>query len=283
MTLTIILISIATFIATLLGGLFAIKLKDKLHLVLGFSAGAVIAVAFFDLIPESLELGKGFYDNATILTVTAVGFMVYLLLDRFISLHFHAHDDAHDDAHDNVGLNDYDYDHDNISASMPDGIHLNEHPHTHDHDHGGNHQRGFLGATSLCFHSFLDGIAIGLAFQVSSSVGAIVTVAVLTHDFSDGINTVGLILRNAGEKRQALKWLIADAVAPVFGAMSTLFFTVPEQWLGIIIAIFAGFFLYIGASDLIPESHHAHPKILTTLMTIVGAGVLYLAIRLAGV
>jgi ZIP family zinc transporter len=118
---------------------------------------------------------------------------------------------------------------------------------------------------------------------VSLEVGAVVTVAVLAHDFSDGINTVNVILKNKGDKKSAYKWLLMDAVAPVLGAASTLFFSLPTEILAVILAVFAGFFLYIGASDLIPESHHGHPKLLTTAMTVLGMAVLFVVIRLAGV
>ncbi|MDE2188476.1 MAG: ZIP family metal transporter [Patescibacteria group bacterium] len=240
----VILISFGAFIATLVGGLVAIWLKDKLHLILGFSAGAVIAVAFFDLLPEAIGLGKNYYSIMTVTSIVAAGFLVYLILDRMIFLHAHA------DEHDNLDM--------------------------HKHDSG-----GVLGAGSLSVHSFLDGVAIGLAFQVSVSIGAIVAVAVLVHDFSDGINTVNLILKNQGESSKAFRWLIVDALAPVIGVTSTLFFQLPENALAIILALFAGFFLYIGASDLIPESHHAHPRFMTTLMTLLGAAILYMAINMA--
>jgi zinc transporter ZupT len=105
---------------------------------------------------------------------------------------------------------------------------------------------------------------------------------VLTHDFSDGINTMNIVLKNRGARPQAFRWLIADALAPVLGVASTYFFTLPGEWFGTALALFAGFFLYIGASDLIPESYHAHPKFLTTAMTLAGAAVLYLAIALIG-
>ncbi len=251
----IFLIAIATFIATLLGGLFALKLKDKLHLILGFSAGAVIAVAFFDLIPESLELGGKYYDNVTILTITAIGFLLYLILDRIIFLHSHNYPSCE--------FGEYATEHSAMDSKRE--------------------KLGIFRASSLCTHSFLDGMAIGLAFQVSSVVGFIVAIAVLTHDFSDGINTVSMILRGTNDIKKAMNWLIADAIAPVIGIISTLLFTVSERGLSIILALFAGFFLYIGASDLIPESHHAHPKFLTTIMTLLGAIVLYSAIYLAGV
>jgi len=71
-------------------------------------------------------------------------------------------------------------------------------------------------------------------------------------------------------------------LAPVAGVASTRFFTLPGTAFGTALALFAGFFLYIGASDLIPESYHAHPKFLTTIMTLAGAAVLYLAIALIG-
>ena len=249
----IILISIATFVATLIGGLFALKFKDKLHLILGFSAGAVIGVAFFDLMPESISLGSKFYELGTITSITAFGFLVYLLLDRTIFFHNHEDHDSH--GHENLEM------------------------HVEKSDHK---KRGILGAGSLSIHSFLDGVAIGLAFQVSAAIGIIVAVAVLVHDFSDGINTVSLILKNHGRSKNAFKWLIVDAIAPVLGAASTLFFSLPEQVLSIVLALFAGFFLYIGASDLVPESHHSHPTFQTTIMTILGALVLYVAIHFAG-
>lgn len=237
----IILISIAAFVSTLLGGLFALRFKDKLHLILGFSAGAIIGVVFFDLMPEAIELGSSIYSISTILSVMALGFIGYMLLDRFAVVHSHSHDE-HADC-----------------------------------------KRGRLGAGSLSIHSFLDGAAIGLAFQVSATVGTIVAIAVLVHDFSDGINTVNLILKNKGNEKSAFNWLLVDALAPVLGVLSTFFFSLPEASLGIILAVFSGFFLYIGASDLLPESHHSHPTTWTTVATILGISVLFIAIKIAGI
>lgn len=237
-------ISIATFIATLLGGFLALRFRDKLHLILGFSAGAVLAVAFFDLIPESIELAKSFHDVSTVSTIIAVGFFVYLILDRWVFLH--VHNDEHE---------------------VPVGV----------------QKRGILGASTLCVHSLFDGIAIGLAFQVSISVGIVVAIAVLIHDFSDGVNTINIILKNNGDRKEAFIWLFVDAIAPVVGIISTMFFTLNQSVLAMILSLFAGFFLYIGASDLIPESHHNHPKFMTTAMTLLGAVVMYIAIMFAGV
>jgi len=228
------LIAAAAFFSTLMGGLLALRLRDKLHLILGFSAGAVIGVAFFDLLPESINFGERFHSPATILACSALGFLFYLVIDRIILFHGDA---AH---------------------------------------------RGGFGAAVLCVHSLLDGVSVGLAFQTSHQVGIIVAIAVLTHDFSDGINTMNVVLKNRGGRAPAFRWLLADALAPVAGVVSTAFFTLPGSGFGTALALFAGFFLYIGASDLIPESYHAHPKFLTTAMTLAGAAVLYAAISLIG-
>ena len=250
-------IACAAFCATLAGGLFALWLKDKLHLILGFSAGAVIAVAFFDLLPEAVELGGKFHSPDVLMSCAALGFLIYLALDRIQFFHAQRHHHHHR------------HDHDHASAGHP-AEHLLP-----------NKLRGTLSAGSFSAHSFLDGVVIGLAFQASHTAGIIVTIGVLTHDFSDGINTMNVVLKNHGSRRDAMRWLATDAVAPGLGMASTLFFTLPESTLGIFLAMFAGFFLYIGASDLIPESHHAHPKFLTTAMTIAGAAVLYMAVRFA--
>jgi ZIP family zinc transporter len=234
-------IAIGAFFATFVGGMLALRFKDKLHLVLGFSAGALMGVAFFDLLPESIELARSTFSIGTVTSFVALGFIVYMIIDRFVS------------------------------------------PHHHNDEHCENeNHRGKLGAGSLSFHSLLDGLAVGLAFQVSTSVGIIVTVAVLVHDFSDGINTVGLILKNGGEKATAYKWLFVDALAPVLGIIISTFFTLSETVLGIVLALFCGFFFYLGASDLLPESHHRHPTVWTTFATVLGVLIMYIAISIAG-
>jgi ZIP family zinc transporter len=233
-TVLLIVVAAAAFFSTLSGGLLALKLQDKLHLILGFSAGAVIGVVFFDLLPEAISVGEKFHTPAFLLSCSALGFLSYLVLDRILLFH------------------------------------------------GDAAPRGGFAALVLCIHSLLDGIAIGFAFQTARAVGIVVAIAVLTHDFSDGINTMSMVLKNRGGRRQALRWLLADALAPVLGIAATFFFTLPSAGFGAALALFAGFFLYIGASDLIPESYHAHPKFLTTAMTLAGATLLYLAIALIG-
>ncbi|MDR3547701.1 MAG: ZIP family metal transporter [Candidatus Pacebacteria bacterium] len=234
--MTLLLIGIATGISTFVGGSLALRFNNRIHLILGFSAGAVIGVALFDLLTEALSIGQQYYPIATITATVGIGFMAYMLLDRIIL----------------------------ITTSKESG------------------HRGHVGAGSLTIHSFLDGLGIGLAFQVSTALGAIVAVAVLVHDFSDGINTVNLSLFGTGKPMIARFWLIADALAPLVGIGATLFFKVPEQHLSLILALFSGFFLYIGASELLPDSHHRYPRLITSVMTLLGAALIYVAIHFAG-
>jgi ZIP family zinc transporter len=134
---------------------------------------------------------------------------------------------------------------------------------------------------TLSAHSFLDGVAIGVSFNVSAALGLIVTLAVLAHDFSDGINTVNVIFKNGGSRPQARRWLLVDAAAPLFGVAATFFFTIPKEAIGLVLAVFVGTFLYLSAADLIPESHHRHPRALTTAMTLLGAFMIWAVVSLA--
>lgn len=251
----ILFISFITFVATIIGGLVAMRFSDRLHLILGFSAGAVLGVALFDLIPESMELLTSVTSltPSNIMLYVAAGFFGFMLIDRFAFPHTH---DAHDHSDDD---------------------------HCEREDHAAlSTSRGVLGAASLSVHSFIDGLAIGFSYHVSPTLAFVVAAAVIAHDFSDGLNTVSFILKNKGGKKSAWLWLIGDALAPVLGIMVASFFIISEAQLGILLALFSGFFLYLGASDLLPESHHAHPAAWTTISTLLGAGLMYGIISIAG-
>jgi ZIP family zinc transporter len=232
MTSAVILaLALGAFAATMAGGVLALKLKGKLPLVMGFSAGAVIGVAFFDLAPEALEAGRGLYEPRALLAIAALGFFFYTVLDRLVA--------------------------------------------RHDCEGQANPARGLLGAASFSAHSVLDGFALGVAFQTNAQIGIVVAVAVLAHDFADGLNTVNVVMKNGGTRGFALKWLAMDAVAPVIGAGASLLLTPRAGLLSILLALFCGFFLHIGASGLLPESHRAYPRPSTTFATLLGAGFLY--------
>jgi zinc transporter ZupT len=227
-----IVLSFFTFISTFLGGLFALKNRDKLHYIMSFTAGVLLAVCFFDILPEAINIVVANHlDMTPMFIMLVVGFLFFHILEKSIIIH-HAHEDEYaDHKHPSVGL---------------------------------------LGASGLSFHSFLDGVGIGLGFHVSPHVGMLIAIAVIAHDFSDGLNTVTLMLANKNTKKKALQLLLLDAVTPIIGVLSTFIFKIPENLLVIYLGFFAGFLLYIGASDLLPEAHSKHSSFKLIGLTILG-------------
>ena len=229
-------IGLLTGLATILGGVMALRFRSAIELFLGFSSGVVVGVALFDLLPEALALGKRSGPSAHVTTAVAIGFAAYFIVDRIV-----------------------------LVATAGAGAH-----------------RGHFGAASLTLHSFMDGLGMGLAFQVSTAVGLVVAFAVLAHDLLDGVNTVTLSLSGDGRALTARRWLIADAAAPLVGIGISRLLVVPGADLALLLALFAGFFLYIGASELLPESHARRPHLSTVVATSGGLALMYGVVRLAG-
>lgn len=228
-----------TFLAILAGGLVALRFKDRLHLVLGFAGGAVIATALFELIPEMVELGELFGISLTnLLLISAFGFLFFHILERVV-----------------------------VFQSCKDGKCEEEHGHQH---------VGVLSASGFSLHAFFDGLGIGLGFLTSFELGLVIALAILAHNFSDGINTATVILRNRGNQREAIKWVLVNAIAPIVGVGASFFLSGATNLLPYILSFYTGFFLYLGASDLIPEAHHRHSSYYTILATLMGFVAVYL-------
>ena len=226
-----------TFVSTGLGGLAAIRFRDRLHLLLGFSSGAVLGVALFDLLPEVFALTPG----AAVMPLAGLGFLSFFALERYTAMH-RAREHAHE---------------------------------TSAHDQ----EFGIVVAAGLSVHSFLDGVAIGIGFQTSVDVGLVIALGVIAHDLSDGLNTVTVVLAHGNTLKRAALWLTVDMVAPVLGAASTLAVSVNHAVLPWVLAFFAGSFLYIGASDLLPEARE-HDSPLVGVATALGMLAIYLGTRL---
>lgn len=235
MNLTLFTLAFITFLSTMAGGLVAVRLRGILHYFFAFSSGALIAISFFDLLPESVANAESVNLSIRSLMIALVAtFLVFYILERFFLTHHHHEDEEH------------------------------------------GHIMGPIGATGLIIHSFLDGAAIGIAFQVDSSVGVIIALAVISHDFTDGINTVVIMLKNQQKVRNASIFLVMDAIAPVFGILATSVFTIDQSVLSLMLAAFCGQFLYMGTASLLPEIHE-HDA-LKTVMTMVFAIVLILVL-----
>ena len=237
-----VIFSAIAFLSTLLGGLAAVRFRTWFGTLAAFASGVLIAVPLFDLLPEALTLGAASkIPPQNVMYVTAAGFLFLLTLSRYISVH----------------------------RICEDGICRNvRHP-----------QAGWFGASELSLHSFMDGFAIGLGFQANTEAGLLVAAAVIAHDFSDGMNTVTVMLHAGNSLRSSLQMLIVDAVAPVLGAVSTLFIVAPPSVLVYLLPFFAGGFLYLGASDLLPEAHEKNPPLVSLLSTLAGFFVIFAIVQ----
>ena len=238
--------SIAAFVSTALGGLLALKFRHRLHRVLSFTAGVLLGVVSFEILPEVFKLAtqKNIpYNHAMVALV--IGFLFFHTLEKFVLVH-HTHEEEY--AH-------------------------HRHPHV-----------GMLSAFALIAHSFLDGLGIGLGFQVSPAVGIAVAVAVISHDFCDGLNTVGLMVSHHNTTKNSIVMLALDALAPVAGALCAASLHIDTSTLILYLGFFAGFLLYIGASDILPEAHsQAQPREALGLiaLTACGAGCIFLIAQFA--
>lgn len=237
-----IILAIATFFSTYLGGMLSIKLKDKLHLIMGFTAGVIIGVFSFDVLPEIINQIKIYNFNTTgVMIAFVAGFIIFHILEKTILIQ-HCHDKE---------------------------CIQHKHPHI-----------GVASALALAGHSFMDGVGIGLGFQVSPAIGFLIAFAVIAHDFTDGMNTVTLMLINKNSQRKTKLFLLLVSVTPVLGAIATMFFTVPAYFLTLYLAFFGGFLVYIGASDILPEAHSEKSSFGLVALTVAGLLFIFLITRI---
>src|SRR2546430_3192650 len=208
--------ALAAFVMTLAGGAFAFRYQRYLLYIMAASAGLLIGVAFLDLIPEVVELAHQYAIAMRSLMVTVIlGFAAIFLLEKLTIIHSEKQHDAP----------------------------------------GHHHNVGLVGALGLSFHSFLDGLAIGVGFEAGTKVGFIVLLAVVAHDFADGLNTVTFMLATRNSRWRTGALLGIDAIAPVLGALCAGALNIAPRLLAFQLSFFAGFLLYLGASDLLPQVH----------------------------
>jgi zinc transporter, ZIP family len=139
---------------------------------------------------------------------------------------------------------------------------------------------GLIGAGGFVVHSFFDGLAIGLGFQISAGVGVIVALAVLGHDFSDGLNTVSYMAAHHQPARRSLWMLIADALTPLLGALIATLTPIPDAVFPLAIGFFAGLFVFAATTRLLPGTAGLG-YLLSSSLTVGGAVAMFLVSRVA--
>jgi zinc transporter, ZIP family len=203
--------------ATLAGGTIPLRFQQQARLFLSFSAGTLVGLALLELIPEGLEAGGGDLHVKLLLVLGA--FLVTMLLDKLHVLHPHEH---------------------GMASDCPE----------HDHDHAPLAMHGAIG---LLIHSALDGLALAAALRQSAAIAVAVALALSAHKFADGLTTVSLVLAHHHRRVQAAQLLFGNAGALLVGLAIGFVLTLSERGLGSVLLVMAGFFLYLGASDLIPS------------------------------
>ena len=124
-------------------------------------------------------------------------------------------------------------------------------------------------------HVFLDGLALGVAFKVSSDLGFAVFIALLVHAFSDGLNTVSFLIKSGKWSRKGIWLLGVDAIARISGAALGTSLVLSDDWVAIYLAGFAGIVIYLATSHILPEAHSLHSSRWTIASTLVGVAIMW--------
>lgn len=235
-----IILAAATAVATAIGGAIALRSRDRLHLVLGLSAGLLLGLVAFDLLPEVFEMSSTNFLGAPAVSVAIVGgFLLLHVYERF----FGSHEPAESD-------------------------------YGHDHKHSAN-LAGSVGALAMGIHVFLDGLALGVAFVIDEKLGIAVFVALLVHAFSDGLNTVSLLIKSGKWSRKAIWLLGVDSVARISGAAIGASLTISSNLTAIYLAAFSGILIYLATSHILPEAHARHESRWTLISTLAGVAIMW--------
>lgn len=233
MNFDVIALAVITCFSTIFGGIFAARYRKKIGILGAFAAGVLITTSLLDILPQNFKLAQ----SANVLledvmALTVVGFLFLYIISRLINEHVFSKDGEY------------------IEVKYPLG--------------------GVFATSELSVHSFIDGLAIGFGLQADIHVGIIIAFAVICHDFTDGLSTVAVMLNSGNSLRNSLRMLFLDAIAPVLGAVVTLFLQLPPYYIVLILPFFAGGFLYLGASDLLPHAHEENPPALTVITCTAG-------------
>jgi zinc and cadmium transporter len=239
--MTAFLLSLLAALAALGGGFLAIRGRKQLSYTLGFTAGVILGLVAFDLLPEIFNITqKTGLDTKWPMITLVIGFLAFHIIEKFILIHYSQEN--------------------------------NYEPHVHPHV-------GLASALALAGHSFLDGVAIGVGFQVNRAVGTAVAIAVISHRFADGFNTTNVMLHHQNKPNRARRLLYIAAIMPVLGVLLTDVVTFSERSLAVYLGFFAGFLLYIGASDILPQAHSKGSSRKTIGLTVLGTIFMFVVTR----
>lgn len=125
--------------------------------------------------------------------------------------------------------------------------------HHHDHDHKGEAECAssvplvIMGDT---IHNFIDGVAIAAAYLVNPGLGLVAAVSTLLHEIPHEIGDFGILLKAGWKKRKILAINLMSSLFTVVGALMVYFMNPNKEMIGVLLAVAAGMFLYLGVTTL---------------------------------
>ncbi|MDQ3814442.1 MAG: ZIP family metal transporter [Armatimonadota bacterium] len=243
--------------------------EDRLSLLIGFSAGLMLATALHELLPEAAEISPQHW----VWGATA-GFLTLYMAERLT--HFHAcrhrhceiqeeeiEEHCHEDEDDHFGTH-HSHSSDGHAVLTTHHSPLTTHPsHVHHAD--------TMALVGMSIHNFTDGLTTAAAFAVSHTVGIMVVLAIVLHQMAAGLSLGAIMLRVGRSHRRVL---ISTSVAASFIVWGALFYhgvlPLQETTQGILLGLAGGSFLYVAACDLLPEAHATDEGWTVMAMTLVG-------------
>jgi len=250
--ITIISISCAAAGATMAAGLMILLNRkvgeQQLHLLLGATAGLLLACAFVDLIPAAFELSS---DHSPIGWTIALGFLALYAIEWAVGIHGH-------------------------------GGHGTEEGHEDVHAHRHGMRLPLIAFFALSLHRIVDGLAMPTAFAVSPGTGFTAGAAILAHQFPDGLVAVSLFLASGWGRRRVIGSLFIIAALTPLGAIIGLLLLGIPSWQPHLLALTAATFIFISAAELLPELHNGPYKKTVAAGFVFGYGIAYMIELLAG-
>ncbi|HBK34781.1 MAG: Zinc/iron permease [Candidatus Uhrbacteria bacterium GW2011_GWE2_40_58] len=230
--MTLLSILLATFIVSFISfvGAFALifskNMLDKiLSILVALAGGGLMGGAFLHLIPESLfEIGSDELSILWIFILVIFGFCFFLVIEQFLHWHHHHH----------------------VHASS-----------CHDCEENKKAPMSYLILVGDGVHNLIDGLVIAASFLVSPMAGIITTIAVALHEIPQEIGDFGVLVYSGFKRWKALLAnFLSGLTAVIGGVIGFLFAAQVEGSIVYLLPIAAGGFIYIAASDLVPEIKH---------------------------
>jgi len=225
-------VSLISFVGVIFIGLKESLLRRVVMVLVGFASGTLLGGAFFDLLPEAVNMIN---PPITIFYFVTLGIIVFFCIEKFLYWR-HCHEEE-------CQVHTFAY----ISL-VGDGV-----------------------------HNFIDGMIIAATFVLSFELGFITTLAVISHEIPQEIGDFGVLIYSGLGKRKALTYNFISALTAILGAIVTYYVVYLRSNYALLVPFAAGGFIYIAATDLMPELHkksHAGESIIQLLSILFGLGLM---------